>query len=105
MDDTGVDRPGGLVRCFADFHLVPDLLREHQAGSDTLRDWGRLLDGNGYSQEHIEDEFDPTAMTLTEYVAADAKRFCEWTDSSSGTGTWPSGPRLTDRPRCRRSTE
>ena len=85
------------MRCFAEFSLVPDLLREHQAGSDTLGDWGRRLDGYGYNQEHIENEFDLTGMSLTEYVAADAMRFCEWTGLLLPNGDLaPSGRRLAD---------
>ena len=78
-NDTALGHRGGLVRCFAEFHLLPDLLRAHRANPGAVGDWSRLLDDNGYNEEHVGEEFVPEGEERTGAMAEDAVRFCRWT--------------------------
>lgn len=80
MDDPVTPR-GGLVRCFAEFSLLPDLLsiyRPEFTRDEVVENWGRLLDDIGYNADHVEERFIPDGMTLTGFMADDALRFCQW---------------------------
>ena len=81
MDGT-IDSPrGGLVRCFAEFALLPDLLdlcRSDDSREEVVEAWGRVLDEIGYNADPVENRFIPDGMTLTEFMADDALRFCRW---------------------------
>ena len=76
--DGPLDRRGGLVRCFAEFPLLPDLLRADLESSDVPDDWARLLHEHGYNRDHVEDQDIPASMTLPEFMAQDALRLCRW---------------------------
>ena len=91
--DGDVTYRGGIVRGFADFYLLPDLLRVRR----TLEDWGRLLDAIGYNSDHVEKRFIPAGMSLTEFMADDALRFCASTELIEPSGALTaSGRRLAD---------
>ena len=78
MDDVSLDFRGALVRVFAEFALLPDLLRLFGEGLNTVGDWAGMLDEFGYNEDHVEDEDIPDGMSLTEFMAADAMQFCRW---------------------------
>ena len=81
MDGSVGSFRGGLVRCFAEFTLLPDLLNIYRPGDsrdEAVEAWGRLLDDTGYNGDHVENRFIPDGMTLTEFMADDALRFCRW---------------------------
>ena len=78
MDDVSLDFRGALVRVFAEFALLPDLLRLFSEGLNTVGDWAGMLDEFGYNEDHVEDEDIPDGMSLTEFMAADAMQFCRW---------------------------
>ena len=69
---------GGLVRCFAEFARLPDLLHAYRPDTDVLAVWVQTLDEIGYNADHVEDRYIPDGMTLTAFMAADALRFCHW---------------------------
>ena len=78
MDDVSIDFRGALVRVFAEFAPLPDLLRSFSEGFGTVGDWAGMLDEFGYNGDHVEDDHIPDGMSLTEFMAADALRFCRW---------------------------
>ena len=70
---------GGLVRCFTAFVLLPDLLRNSPGSRwSTDESWEKILDTYGYDDDHIDLESIPDGAGLTDYMASDAYRFCEW---------------------------
>ena len=69
---------GGLVRGFAEFARLPDLLHAYQPDTDVMAAWVQTLDEIGYNADHVEDQYIPDDMTLTAFMAADALRFCHW---------------------------
>lgn len=103
--DGDVTYRGGIVRGFADFDLLPDLL----CVRPTVEDWGRLLDAIGYNSDHVEKRFIPADMSLTEFMAGDALRFCTWIELIEPSGVLTaSGLRLADiggEPRGQRSVD
>ena len=78
MAEPVIGRRGGVVRCFAEFSLLPDLLHAHAENPGSIEDWRQLLDERPCNQEHVEDEFVPWGGTMTETMAEDADRFCRW---------------------------
>lgn len=63
------DKPGGVLRCFAEFPLLPRLL----AGVRRPQDWGGIIERAGCSLDHVEDEDIPGgAPALFECMADDA---------------------------------
>lgn len=78
--DGQLTRHGGLVRCFTEFSLLPDLLgayRPSDSRDAVVEGWGRLLDDVGYNADHVEDRFIPEGQTLTRFIAEDALQLCE----------------------------
>ena len=104
-----------LVRCFAEFDLLPDLLEYRLRHPDETEDavvgaWGRLLDEIGYNDGHVEaDEPIPDGMTLTDLMADDAYEFCRRIDLiADGGALVESGEiiaRMGEAPYRERSTE
>ena len=82
MDKIGRLEPaGGLVRCFTEFYLLPDLLRRYPDQKtrdqvDLVSEWAALLDEHGYNEDHVEDRFIPDDINLSEFMAEDAIRLC-----------------------------
>ena len=61
-----------LARAFADFHLLPDLLRLAAAGKG-LNGWRRLLESEGCSLDHVEDgDLPEGASSVYDWMARDA---------------------------------
>ena len=76
--DGAVAPNGGLVWCFAEFNLLPDLLALYVSGTDPHAVWVSLLDERGYNEDHVEDDEIPRGANLTDLMAEDALRLCRW---------------------------
>lgn len=63
-----------LARAFADFHLLPDLLR--LAGTaKRLNSWRKLLESEGCSLDHVEDgDLPEGASSVYDWMAQDAEK-------------------------------
>ena len=100
MDGTVEAPRGALVRCFAEFSLLPDLLNLYLPGESrerTVERWEGLLDDIGYNSEHIESRYIPGGVALTEFVADDALRYCSWIELiDAGGGLSDAGVRIAD---------
>ena len=99
--DGAIETPrGALVRCFAEFSLLPDLLNLYRAGEPrerTVEQWEGLLDAIGYNSDHLERRFIPDGVALTEFVAGDALRYCSWIELiDPGGGLSDAGARIAD---------
>ena len=73
-----VDPQTGLARAFAEFWLLPDLLAAWTPGTVPPESWVRLLNREGFTVDHIEDEELPEGSDLASIMAADALRVCQW---------------------------
>ena len=63
------DGPGGVLRCFAEFSMLPRLL----ADVSRLPQWGGILEAAGCNLDHVEDEDIPGGRpALFEHMADDA---------------------------------
>ena len=82
----------GLVRAFADFALLPDLLKLG-TGADTLERWTALLRDAGFNASHVLDH-DIGSSDLAAYMADDAWRLASrlgLIDPEAPSGLTPSG--------------
>ena len=71
-----------LVRCFAEFDLLPDLLvrRIHhpdETDAETVDAWERVLDKRGCNIDHVLDDEIPSGMSLETFMPRDALDFCQ----------------------------
>ena len=70
-------RATGLAKAFAEFAALPALLRLQAFERSGVQEWARLLEEQGYSEDHLEPEDTPRRwQDLTAFVAKDAMRFC-----------------------------
>ena len=70
-----------LVRCFAEFDVLPDLLvrrlrHPNETEAETVDAWEQTLDELGCDIDHVEDDDIPGAMSLTAFMARDTLSFC-----------------------------
>ena len=78
MDTPPHSRQPALVRVFAEFALLPDLLHEYRRQPDgSVGRWTSLLGRIGYNEDHVDDRHLPGGVDLTAYMAEDAMRLCE----------------------------
>ena len=73
-----IDAIAGLVRSFAEFWLLPDLLALATPGGELPQSWMDLLDEEGFNTDHIEDDDVPADADLARVMAEDAWRLAEW---------------------------
>ena len=71
-----------LVRCFAEFGLLPDLLvrRLHhpdETDAETVDAWEQVLDKRGCNIDHVLDDEIPSGMSLETFMPRDALDFCQ----------------------------
>ena len=67
----------GLGKAFADFAALPGLLRLQAREHPGVQGWARLLEEQGFNEDHLEQEDTPRMrQDLTAFVAKDAMRFC-----------------------------
>ncbi len=107
-------RATGLGKAFAEFAALPDLLRLQAREHPGVQGWARLLEEQGFNEDHLEQEDTPRMrQDLTAFVAKDAVRFCkrlqlleengtltvagrqiaEFADEAASAGTaWDDGP-------------
>ena len=76
MDENGITPGGWLVQCFVEFTLLPDLLDAYQPDAENIPTWMRILEENDFNAYHVENEYIPEGLDLTEFMAVDALRFC-----------------------------
>ena len=67
----------GLVRWFADFSLLPDLLALRRDGTRPLESWAELLADRGASLDHVDEEESIEQGTMWTLMAKDAWDLCE----------------------------
>ena len=67
----------GLVRWFADFSLLPDLLALRRDGARPLESWAELLADRGASLDHVDEEESIEQGTMWTLMAKDAWDLCE----------------------------
>ena len=70
-----------LVRCFAEFDVLPDLLgrldpETSATDAEIVHAWGRALNEVGYNIDHVEDDEFPKGASLRPFLARDALDFC-----------------------------
>ena len=72
-------RAGGVGKVFADFAMLPDLLRRGRREPVTAPDWTSHLEQSGFDEDHLHLADMPRDRSLhARFVAADAIRFCLW---------------------------
>ena len=89
-----VDPQAGLARAFAEFWLLPDLLAAWTPGAAPPESWVRLLEREGYTVDHIEDEQLPEGPDLASIMAADAWRVARWLELLDDGGVTDAGSRV-----------
>ena len=67
-----------LVRVFAEFSLLPDLLARVTLGQQerTVRAWGQFFRDVGANTDHLEDEDIPAGLDEKQFMALDAWALC-----------------------------
>ena len=75
-----VDAHAGLARWLAEFWLLPDLLALTEPGPRPPDTWGALLDAEGFTTGHIENDSLAERADLPLHMAADAWRTATWLD-------------------------
>ena len=80
-----------LVRCFAEFDVLPDLLarlppKSKEADAEIVHAWARVLDEVGYNIDHVEDDELPDGVSLRAFLARDALDFCRRIGLITGLG-------------------
>lgn len=73
-----IDAPSGLVRAFAEFWLLPDLLAVDGSGGEPPPAWAELLRSSGFNKDHVEDDDLPAGADLPALMAGDAWRLANW---------------------------
>ncbi|MDE0373188.1 MAG: hypothetical protein OXI73_11685 [Rhodospirillales bacterium] len=68
---------GGVGTVFADFAMLPDLLRRGHREPVTVSDWTSHFEQSGFDEDHLHLADMPRNRSLhARFVAADAIRFC-----------------------------
>ena len=73
-----IDAPSGLVRAFAEFWLLPDLLALDGPGGEPPPAWAELLRSSGFNRDHVKDDDLPAGADLPALMAGDAWRLANW---------------------------
>ena len=73
-----IDAPSGLVRAFAEFWLLPDLLALEDRSDEPPPAWAELLQTKGFNRDHVEDDDLPPGSRLPAIMAEDAWRAATW---------------------------
>ena len=77
---SGVTGQHGLVRAFADFSMLPDLLALPRLSSrrEAVQSWARLMEESNPNCDHVEDDdLDSAADDPWDLMADDAWQLCE----------------------------
>ena len=86
-----VDPQAGLARAFAEFWLLPDLLAAWTPGAAAPASWTRLLEREGFTVDHIEEDELPEGPNLASVMAADAWRVAHWLELVDSAGVTDAG--------------
>ena len=86
-----VDAQTGLARAFAEFGLLPDLLRLNTYGGGTVVSWAALLDREGFTMDHVDDAHLPEGDERHFIMAQDAWRIAEWLELTRDGGLTEAG--------------
>lgn len=86
-----LDPQAGLARAFAEFWLLPDLLAAWDPDTVPPQSWVRLLEREGFTVDHIEDEELPEGPDLASIMAEDALRVCRWLELVDGNAVTEQG--------------
>ena len=69
--------PGALVKSFAEFPLIPDLLCLYDPeGGNWEKEWAHFMDMWQCDMDHIEDRHLPVGMAVIKGMVEDAFQFC-----------------------------
>ena len=80
-------RTGGVGGVFAEFAMLPGLLRRGLRGPVTASDWTTLFAQAGFNEAHLDREDMPRNRSAhAGFIAHGAVRFCEWLDLLSPDG-------------------
>ena len=82
-----LSRIGGVGGVFAEFAMLPDLLRRGLRGPVTASNWTTLFAQAGFNEAHLDREDMPRNRSAhAGFIAHGAIRFCEWLDLISPDG-------------------
>ena len=86
-----IDPDRGLARAFAEFWLLPDLLALNASRGGTVAAWSELLDREGFTMDHVDDDHLPEGDERPFIMAQDAWRIAEWLALAQAGGLTESG--------------
>ena len=90
-----IDPNAGLVRAFAEFDALPDLLAIVESGAGPPQSWVDLLTANSFTIDHIYDEDLPPNPNVPAIMAGDAWRLAEWLELVGPDGLADAGRAIT----------
>ena len=86
-----IDPHKGLARAYAEYWLLPDLLDLNASGGGTVDSWSELLDREGFTMDHVDDDHLPEGEERHFVMAQDAWRMAEWLELTQAGGLTEAG--------------